>query len=220
MIGPYIAVALQTTVRHCARGQVEKNLVHIGNMVGGVHMPWNCRAADRAGEAASRASDEILPLLRRATASMAAEIQAGRRNSSATRRSSTASSSWPSQGAAGIPRPLLQHGVPSIPRKIYKHRKNVVLFVEPPTAPGMYDQWVKTHGDTLDTFPVATEIGNIGGSVGVEGRSRELPGFALNGAEILYRLPEPWVSCGSGRCRTGPGPRTTRPTCLPPTAAR
>ena len=34
MVDPYIAVALQTTVRHCAkRSEVEKNLTHIGNMV-------------------------------------------------------------------------------------------------------------------------------------------------------------------------------------------
>jgi predicted amidohydrolase len=42
-----------------------------------------------------------------------------------------------------------------------------------------------------------TEIGNIGGSVGVEGAFPESwRGFALNGAEIMYRasLPEPWVS--------------------------
>jgi predicted amidohydrolase len=42
-----------------------------------------------------------------------------------------------------------------------------------------------------------TEIGNIGGSVGVEGSFPEsYRGFALNGAEILYRasLPEPWVA--------------------------
>jgi predicted amidohydrolase len=83
---------------------------------------------------------------------------------------------------------------------IYKHRKNVVLFVEHSTTPhDVYDQWVRTHGDTLDAFfPVAkTEIGNIGGSVGVEGSFPEsYRGFALNGAEILYRasLPEPWVS--------------------------
>lgn len=34
MIDPYMAVALQTTVRHCAkRSEVERNLIHIGNMV-------------------------------------------------------------------------------------------------------------------------------------------------------------------------------------------
>jgi predicted amidohydrolase len=33
---------------------------------------------------------------------------------------------------------------------VYKHRKNVVLFVEHSTTPhDVYDQWVKTHGDTL-----------------------------------------------------------------------
>jgi predicted amidohydrolase len=42
-----------------------------------------------------------------------------------------------------------------------------------------------------------TEIGNIGGTVGVEGAFPEsYRAFAMNGAEILYRasLPEPWVS--------------------------
>ena len=34
MIDPYIAVALQTTVRHVAnRSEVERNLRHIGNMI-------------------------------------------------------------------------------------------------------------------------------------------------------------------------------------------
>jgi predicted amidohydrolase len=85
---------------------------------------------------------------------------------------------------------------------IYKHRKNIVLFVEHSTTPhDVYDEWIAMHGDSLDTFfPVArTEIGNIGGTVGVEGAFAEsYRGFALNGAEILYRsaLPEPWVSRG------------------------
>jgi predicted amidohydrolase len=83
---------------------------------------------------------------------------------------------------------------------VYRHRKNVVLFVEHSTTPhDVYDQWVRENGDTLDAFfPVArTEIGNIAGSVGVEGSFPEsYRAFALNGAEILYRgsLPEPWVS--------------------------
>ena len=67
------------------------------------------------------------------------------------------------------------------------------------TPHDVYDEWVKLHGDGLDAFfPVAeTEIGNIAGSVGVEGSFPEsYRGFALNGAEIFYRssLPEPWVS--------------------------
>jgi predicted amidohydrolase len=83
---------------------------------------------------------------------------------------------------------------------VYRHRKNVVLFVEHSTTPhDVWDQWTAEHGDGLEAFfPVAhTEIGNIGGSVGVEGSFPEsYRGFALNGAEILYRgsLPEPWVS--------------------------
>ena len=44
-----------------------------------------------------------------------------------------------------------------------------------------------------------TPIGNIAGTVGVEGAFPEsYRAFAMSGAEILYRgsLPEPWVSRG------------------------
>ncbi len=74
------------------------------------------------------------------------------------------------------------------------------MHVEHSTAPhDVYEEWVAEYGDGLDAFyPVArTEIGNIAGSVGVEGAFPEAyRAFALNGAEILYRgsLPEPWVS--------------------------
>ena len=82
----------------------------------------------------------------------------------------------------------------------YQHQKNIVLHVEHSTTPhDVYDEWVAEHGENLEAFfPVArTEIGNIGGSVGVEGAFPEsYRAFAMNGAEILYRgsLPEPWVS--------------------------
>jgi predicted amidohydrolase len=82
----------------------------------------------------------------------------------------------------------------------YQHQKNIVLHVEHSTTPhDVYDEWVAAHGDGLDAFfPVArTEIGNIAGTVGVEGAYPEsYRAFAMNGAEILYRgsLPEPWVS--------------------------
>jgi predicted amidohydrolase len=82
----------------------------------------------------------------------------------------------------------------------YQHQKKIVLHVEHSTTPhDVYDDWIAEHGDSLEAFfPVAkTEIGNIGGTVGVEGAFPEsYRAFAMNGAEILYRgsLPEPWVS--------------------------
>lgn len=210
MIDPYIAVALQTTVRHCAsRGEVERNLTHIGNMVDlvchicSLELPVRLVAL---GEGCIQGfADEILHLSSAEyAATMAAEIPGPE-----------------TEFLAGKAR---QHGIfllaqlkeklPEYPDRffntvfildpagqvIYRHRKNVVLFVEHSTTPhDVYDDWIKTNGDTLEAFfPVArTEIGNIGGSVGVEGSFPEsYRGFALNGAEILYRgsLPEPWVS--------------------------
>lgn len=210
MIDPYIAVALQTTVRHCAtRSETERNLAHIGNMLDlvchicALELPVRLVAL---GEGCIQGfADEILHLSSADyTASMAAEIPGPE-----------------SDYLAGKAR---QHGIfliaqlkeklPQYPDRffntifildprgqiIYKHRKNVVLFVEHSTTPhDVYDQWVRENGDTLDAFfPVAkTEIGNIGGSVGVEGAFPEsYRGFAMNGAEIMYRasLPEPWVS--------------------------
>jgi len=210
MIDPYIAVALQTTVRHCeTRSETERNLSHIGTMIDlvchicALELPVRLVAL---GEGCIQGfADEILHL---SSAEYAATI------------------------AAEIPGPesdyladkARQHGIfliaqlkeklPQYPDRffntvfiidpaghiIYKHRKNVVLFVEHSTTPhDVYDQWISENGDTLDAFfPVAkTEIGNIGGSVGVEGAFPEsYRGFALNGAEIMYRgsLPEPWVS--------------------------
>lgn len=210
MIDPYIAVALQTTVRHCTtRGETERNLVHIGNMLDlvchicSLELPVRLVAL---GEGCIQGfADEILHLSSAEyTATMAAEIPGPE-----------------SDFLAGKAR---QHGIfliaqlkeklPQYPDRffntvfvidpagqvIYKHRKNVVLFVEHSTTPhDVYDQWIRENGDTLEAFfPVArTEIGNIGGSVGVEGAFPEsYRGFALNGAEILYRasLPEPWVA--------------------------
>jgi predicted amidohydrolase len=210
MIDPYIAVALQTTVRHCTtRSETERNLSHIGNMLDlvchicALELPVRLVAL---GEGCIQGfADEILHLSSAEyTATMAAEIPGPE-------------SDW----LAGKAR---QHGIfliaqlkeklPQYPDRffntvfildpagqiIYKHRKNVVLFVEHSTTPhDVYDQWLSENGDALDTFfPVAkTEIGNIGGSVGVEGAFPEsYRGFAMNGAEIMYRasLPEPWVS--------------------------
>lgn len=210
MIDPYIAVALQTTVRHVTkRSDAELNLQHIGNMVDLVCHICSLELPVRLitlGEGCIQGfADEILHLSSAEyTATMAADIPG-----------------WETDALGAKAR---QHGVfilAQIKEKlsqypdrffntvflidpqgtvIYKHRKNVVLFVEHSTTPhDVYDQWVRENGDGLDAFfPVAhTEIGNIAGSVGVEGAFPEsYRGFALNGAEILYRasLPEPWVS--------------------------
>lgn len=212
MIDPYIAVALQTTVRHVTRRtEVERNLTHIGNMIDlvchicSLELPVRLIAL---GEGAIQGFvDEILHLSSAEyTAAMAAEI--------------------PGEETAFLGAKAKQHGLyligqlkeklPEFPDRffntvfildpqgqvVYKHRKNVVLFVEHSTTPhDVYDQWVRQHGDSIETFfPVAkTDIGNIGGSVGVEGAFPEsYRGFALSGAEILYRasLPEPWVARG------------------------
>lgn len=210
MIDPYIAVALQTTVRHVTRrADVDRNLVHIGNMVDLVCHICSLELPVRLvtlGEGCIQGfADEILHLSSAEyAATMAADIPG-----------------WETDALGAKAR---HHGIyilgqlkeklPEYPDRffntvflldphgqvIYKHRKNVVLFVEHSTTPhDVYDQWIREHGDGLDAFfPVArTEIGNIAGSVGVEGSFPEsYRGFALNGAEILYRasLPEPWVS--------------------------
>lgn len=210
MIDPYMAVALQTTVRHVTRrDEVEKNLVHIGNMIDlvchicSLELPVRLIAI---GEGCIQGFvDEIMHLSSEEYAeAMAADI--------------------PGPETDRLGEKAKQHGVyimgqlkeklPEYPGRffntvfivgpdgkvIYKHRKNVVLFVERSTTPhDVWDQWVAENGEGLDSFfPVArTEIGNIGGSVGVEGAFPEsYRGFAMNGAEILYRasLPEPWVS--------------------------
>jgi predicted amidohydrolase len=210
MTDPYIAVALQTTVRHVTRrSETEQNLRHIGNMVDlvchicSLELPVRMIAL---GEGCIQGfADEILHLSpAEYCATMAADI--------------------PGPETDYLGGKARQHGIfilaqlkerlPDFPERffntvflldpngtvVYRHRKNVVLFVEHSTTPhDVYDQWVAMNGDSLDAFfPVArTEIGNIGGSVGVEGAFPEsYRGFALNGAEILYRgsLPEPWVS--------------------------
>jgi predicted amidohydrolase len=210
MIDPYLAVALQTTVRHVTkRDEVERNLTHIGNMIDlvchicSLELPVRLVAL---GEGCIQGfADEILHLSSEEyTATMAADI--------------------PGAETEFLGGKARHHGIyilaqlkeklPQYPGRFfntvflldpngkvtYKHRKNVVLFVEHSTTPhDVHDQWIKEHGDGLDAFfPVArTEIGNIAGSVGVEGSFPEsYRAFALNGAEILYRasLPEPWVS--------------------------
>jgi predicted amidohydrolase len=210
MIDPYIAVALQTTVRHvAARDEVEKNLKHIGNMIDLVTHICSLELPVRLiclGEGAIQGFvDEII-------------------NMSPPEYAEKMASTLPGPETDFLAEKARQKGcfimgqlkvtLPEFPERffnaifiidpngelIYRHFKNVVLFVEHSSTPhDVYDEWVKLNGDGLDAFfPVAeTEIGNIGGSVGVEGCFPEsYRGFALNGAEILYRasLPEPWVS--------------------------
>lgn len=212
MIDPYIAVALQTTVRHVAsRDEVERNLKHIGNMIDLVMHICSLELPVRLiclGEGAIQGFvDEIV-------------------NMSPPEYAETMAGTLPGPESDFLAEKARQKGcyimaqlkvtLPEFPERffnaifivdpngeiIYKHYKNVVLFVEHSTTPhDVYDEWVKLYGDGLDAFfPVAkTEIGNIGGSVGVEGAFPEsYRAFALNGAEILYRsaLPEPWVSRG------------------------
>jgi predicted amidohydrolase len=210
MIEPYIAVALQTTVRHVTtRQEVERNIAHIGSMIDLVAHICSLELPVRLialGEGAMQGFvDEILDLGQAEyTETMAADMPG-----------------WETEALGEKAR---QHGCyimatlktknPKYPGRFfntifmvdpqgtvcYQHQKNIVLHVEHSTTPhDVYDTWVAEHGDTLETFfPVArTEIGNIGGTVGVEGSFPEsYRAFAMNGAEILYRasLPEPWVS--------------------------
>lgn len=210
MIDPYMAVALQTSVHHVTkRDEVKKNLTHIGNMIDlAVHMcsielPVKLIALSEG--VIQGFVDEIMDMDQPSYAKiMAADIPG-----------------WETDMLGEKAR---QHGVyiiaqlkskmPEFPDRffntvfiidpqgevIHQQRKNVLLFVEHCTTPhDVYDEWVALYGDSLESFfPVAkTEIGNIGGTVGVEGAFPEsYRAFAMNGAEILYRgaLPEPWVS--------------------------
>ncbi len=210
MIDPYIAVALQTTVRHVThRSEVERNLVHIGNMVDLVCHICSLELPVRLvtlGEGAIQGFvDEIMHLSPAEYAErMAAEIPGDETNflGERARRHGIWLLGQLKEKVSGYPGRFFNTVFLIDPqgKVVYKHRKNVVLFVEHSTTPhDVYDRWVEEHGDGLDAFfPVArTEIGNIGGSVGVEGSFPEsYRGFAMNGAEILYRgsLPEPWVS--------------------------
>lgn len=213
MVEPYSAVALQTSVRTVnERSQVEQNLDHIANMIDlSMHMcslelPVRLIAL---GEGAIQGFvDEVLDMGQAEyTETMAADLPG-----------------WETEFLGEKARQYGIHIIAQLKAKmadfpgryfntvfivdpdgkiIYKHRKNVVLFVEHSTTPhDVYDEWVAKYGDTLDAFfPVArTAIGNIAGSVGVEGAFPEsYRAFAMNGAEILYRasLPEPWVSRGT-----------------------
>ena len=163
MIDPYIAVALQTTVRHVTRrAEVEKNLVHIGNMIDlvchicSLELPVRLIAL---GEGCIQGfADEILHLSSAEyTATMAADIPG-----------------WKTEFLGEKARhhgifilAQLKEKLPQYPDRffntvflldptgsvIYRHRKNVVLFVEHSTTPhDVYDQWVSEKGDSLESF--------------------------------------------------------------------
>jgi len=210
MIDPYIAVALQTTVRHVVkRDEVEINLNHIGNMIDLVTHICSLELPVRLiclGEGAIQGFiDEIANLSPAQYAEQMATTLPGPETDFLAEKARQKGCFIMGQ---------LKVTLPDFPERffnavfiidpqgelIYTHYKNIVLFVEHSTTPhDVYDEWVAKHGDGLDAFfPVAeTEIGNIGGSVGVEGSFPECyRAFALNGAEIFYRasLPEPWVS--------------------------
>ena len=210
MIDPYIAVAMQTKVRHVVkRSEVEQNLKHIGNMIDLVTHICSLELPVRLicfGEGAIQGFvDEIINMSPPEYAEkMAAEIPGWETDYLGEKAKQ--------KGCYIMGQ--LKVKLPEFPDRffnaifiidpngeiIYKHYKNIVLFVEHSSTPhDVYDEWVKQYGDGLDAFfPVAeTDIGNIAGSVGVEGAFPEsYRGFALNGAEIFYRsaLPEPWVS--------------------------
>jgi len=205
-----MAVALQTSVRHVTtRQEVERNLNHISSMIDLVAHICSLELPVRLialGEGAIQGFvDEILDMEQAEyTEIMAADMPG-----------------WETQA---LGEKAKQHGCyiiatlktknPKFPQRLfntvfivdptgevcYQHQKNIVLHVEHSTTPhDVFDEWVAEHGNSLETFfPVTkTEIGNIGGTVGVEGAFPEsYRAFAMNGAEILYRasLPEPWVS--------------------------
>ncbi|MGI9309086.1 MAG: nitrilase-related carbon-nitrogen hydrolase [Gammaproteobacteria bacterium] len=212
MIKPYQAVALQTSVLNVPnRGEVQKNLDHIGNMIDlvthmcGLELPVRLIAL---GEGAIQGFIDEIINMDQATYidTMAAEIpgpetdflaaKAKEKNTYIIGQLKTKMPEFPDRFFNTV------FIVDPKGEVIYKYHKNIVLIVEHSTTPhDVYDEWVKLHGDGLDAFfPVAkTEIGNIGGTVGVEGNFPEsFRALALNGAEIFYHasLPEPWVSRG------------------------
>jgi predicted amidohydrolase len=210
MIAPYMAVALQTTVRHAAkRDDVVVNLTHIEAMIDLVTHICSLELPVRLitlGEGAIQGFvDEIANLTPAEYAdTMAAEIpgwETDRLGEKAKQKGcfilgqlKTRRDKFPGRFFNTV---FLIDPNGDV---VWQHQKNIVLHVEHSTTPhDVYDEWVAEYGDGLDAFfPVAkTEIGNIAGSIGVEGAFPECyRAFAMNGAEILYRgsLPEPWVS--------------------------
>jgi predicted amidohydrolase len=210
MIAPYQAVALQTSVRHVNnRNEVEKNLNHIGSMIDLVDHICSLELPVRLitlGEGAIQGFvDEIANMTQAEyTDIMAADIPGPETDFLAEKAKSkgcfilgqlkTRNAKYPNRFFNTV------FLIDPNGEVIWQHQKNIVLHVEHSTTPhDVYDEWIADHGDSLETFfPVAkTEIGNIAGSVGVEGAFPECyRAFAMNGAEILYRgsLPEPWTS--------------------------
>ncbi|TDJ44616.1 MAG: hydrolase [Gammaproteobacteria bacterium] len=210
MIEPYLAVALQTSVRHVLnRDEVEINLNHIGSMIDLVTHICSLELPVRLialGEGAIQGFvDEILDMDQAEyTEVMAARIPGPETDFLAEKAKAkgcfllaqlkTQNDKYPGRFFNTV---FLIDPNGDV---IWQHQKNIVLHVEHSTTPhDVYDEWIAEHGDTLEAFfPVAkTEIGNIAGTIGVEGAFPECyRAFAMNGAEILYRgsLPEPWVS--------------------------
>ena len=210
MIAPYVAVSLQTTVRHVAkRDEVVRNLAHIESMIDLVHHICSLELPVRLvtlGEGAIQGFvDEIANLTPAEYAdTMAADVpgwETDRLGEKAKEKGlyilgqlKTRQDKFPGRffNTCFLIAPT--------GKVVWQHHKNIVLHVEHSTTPhDVYDEWIAEHGDGIDAFfPVArTDIGNIAGSVGVEGAFPEAyRAMALNGAEILYRgsLPEPWVS--------------------------
>ena len=210
MIKPYNAVALQTNVLNVPdRHEVPRNLEHIGNMVDlvthicSIELPVRLVAL---GEGAIQGFIDEIINMDQATfiETMAADIpgpetdflaeKAREKDIYIIAQLKTRMKEFPDRFFNTI------FIVDPNGDVIYQYHKNIVLIVEHSTTPhDVYDEWVKLHGDDLDAFfPVArTPIGNIGGTVGVEGNFPEsFRALALNGAEIFYHasLPEPWVS--------------------------
>ena len=210
MIAPYMAVALQTTVRHVAkRDDVVRNLAHIEAMIDLVTHICSLELPVRLitlGEGAIQGFvDEIANLTPAEYAdTMAADVpgwETDRLGEKAKQKGCFILGQLKTRHDK-FPGRFFNTSFLIDPNGdvVWQHQKNIVLHVEHSTTPhDVYDEWVAEYGDGLDTFfPVArTEIGNIAGSVGVEGAFPECyRAFAMNGAEILYRgsLPEPWVS--------------------------
>ena len=201
MIDPYLAVALQTKVKHVkTRNETQINLDHIGKMIEMVtHMcslelPVKLIAL---GEGSIQGFvDEILDMDQAEYAkTMAAEIP-GPETDFLGKLAKEKGTYIIGQLKERLPEYKDRFFntifiIDDNGEVIYKHHKNIVVFVEHSTTPhDVYDQWVEQHGDSIDAFfPVAkTPIGNIAGTVGVEGSCPEsFRAFALNGAEILYR---------------------------------
>jgi len=210
MLAPYMAVALQTTVRHVTkRDDVDRNLAHIENMIDLVDHMCSLELPVRLitlGEGAIQGFvDEIVNMEQAEYAdTMAAEIpgwETDRLGQKAKQKGCFILGQLKSRRDK-FPGRFFNTVFLIAPdgNVVWQHQKNIVLHVEHSTTPhDVFDAWVDEYGDGLDAFfPVArTDIGNIAGTVGVEGAFGEsYRAFAMNGAEILYRgsLPEPWVS--------------------------